>query len=907
MPNTQFNQELRSWIDTLPSWKKNLSLDILTHGSCREEGVENALSEFLIDQGLEEAPVAEEIPAAVPAINPSAPAAVASLETSDLSAIPTVDISDPDAITTPDPSDLAAIPASELAAAPTATAVSSTPRPLKLTSIHGFKSVSALRDGERIAVGPGLTVIYGVNGAGKSSYVRLLNRAFSSRGDQEILHNVFSKPTGEPSCEFCFDADGTEETVAFPAEKEHQYLQRFSVFDGKSARVHLDQKNELLFVPGGFEFFTSLNEGLDGMARLLRVRIAERKPTNPLAFTFNRMSPVWRFVNGISAGTTEKDIKSHAVKTDATVIENLERLEKELAKLKTGEVSAEIKKLDALSTNLDLLVGELRKINGLLSLAFVTRLIGVRTQMLKKEQEAKQTGTARFADLGIKYADTPQFKSFLVSAAAFMELREEEDGCPYCDRPLEKRGETLKNAYDTFLSSTAEKELASSRQELGRGIKTLEDIRFPTLDGSQTLFTQLQKNETGKQLASVYAEQIKGAIRYRDELLEQLNGNFPMREASSYAIPEDAITDYQKSLADGIEELNKLDPATEIVKKEAELTLLRDRMKLGDELDSLLTYLQDLKWCDTAGKLITHFATNSVTIKQSEFFNHYVTDDYLKTFKEECKKLDAQLKVEILQQGAKGKTIRDLKIGGVDPGRVLSEGEQRATALADFLTEIKVSGNCCGVIFDDPVTSLDHERKKLIAKRISEEARDRQAIVFTHDLVFVAKLKEAVTEAACEFVCHWIEKDEKGPGSINLNNGPVNEVDYKSSAKAQGWLLKAKRASTPEETQMYLKLGFAALRTSYEAFIIYEMFNEVYVRFGERISAGRLNGIFIDEEIVNQVIEKSGSLSKYIEAHLHSDEYADFKPTPEILQKEVSDFDGMKGRMKALKKARSQK
>jgi energy-coupling factor transporter ATP-binding protein EcfA2 len=877
MSNIQFNQELRSWIDTLPSWKKNLSLDILTHGSCREEGVENALTEFLIDQGLKEAPAAEEIPAAV---------------------------------TTPDTSDLPAVTTLDTLALVTATApvlavASSAPKPLKLTSIHGFKSVSALRDGERIEVGPGLTVIYGANGAGKSSYVRLLNRAFSSRGDQEILHNVFGEPTGEPSCEFCFNSDGTEETVAFPADKDHQHLQRFSVFDGKSARVHLDQKNELLFVPGGFEFFTSLNEGLDNMTGMLRARIAERKPINPLAQIFERLSPVWRLVNGVSAVTTEDDIRNQVVKTDATVIDNLERLEQDIAKLRTSKVADQVKKLSTLSGNLNLLLEKLRKVNSALSLASVTKFIRARTQVQEKDKEAKETGTVRFADLGIKYAGTPQFKDFLISAAAFMKLRDKEDGCPYCDRPLEEKEETLKNAYDTFLSSTAEKELANSRRELVSGIKTLQDIYFPTLDATQTLFTQLQKDDSGKQLAANYAERIKEAIRFRDELLDQLDEKAGLCKPSDFAIDESEITTYRGVIAKEIEGLQKLDPAAEIVKKEAELSLLHDRIKLGEELDSLLTYLRELKWCDQASKLITQFATNSVTIKQKEFFNRYVTDDYLKTFEEECIKLNAQLRVEISQQGAKGKTIRDLKVGGVDPGRVLSEGEQRATALADFLTEIRVSGNCSGLVFDDPVNSLDHDRKHLIAKRIAEEANNRQAVVFTHDLVFVAKLKEAVEATQCELCCHWIEKDGNGPGAIHLNNSPVNESDYKRITIADGWWQKARQAKSPSERQDHLKKGFASLRTCYEAFIIYDMFAEVYTRFGERISPGRLHNVLVDTEIVNQIVDKSGVLSKYIEAHLHSDEFAGSKPTTDMLKAEIDAFTTMKSRMKRLRQERS--
>jgi ABC-type sulfate/molybdate transport systems ATPase subunit len=47
------------------------------------------------------------------------------------------------------------------------------------------------------------------------------------------------------------------------------------------------------------------------------------------------------------------------------------------------------------------------------------------------------------------------------------------------------------------------------------------------------------------------------------------------------------------------------------------------------------------------------------------------------------------------------------------------------------------------VVLDDPVSSLDHERRNIVAHRLAECARDRQVIFFTHDLVFVHMLKAA--------------------------------------------------------------------------------------------------------------------------------------------------------------------
>ena len=54
---------------------------------------------------------------------------------------------------------------------------------------------------------------------------------------------------------------------------------------------------------------------------------------------------------------------------------------------------------------------------------------------------------------------------------------------------------------------------------------------------------------------------------------------------------------------------------------------------------------------------------------------------------------------------------------------VLSEGEQTALGLAGFLTEVESDSTGSAVVFDDPVTSLDHVRRERMARRIVELGR----------------------------------------------------------------------------------------------------------------------------------------------------------------------------------------
>ena len=81
---------------------------------------------------------------------------------------------------------------------------------------------------------------------------------------------------------------------------------------------------------------------------------------------------------------------------------------------------------------------------------------------------------------------------------------------------------------------------------------------------------------------------------------------------------------------------------------------------------------------------------------------------------------------------------------------IASEGEQRALALSFFLAEVAMSEGDGGIVVDDPVSSLDDERRDYIAERLVAETANRQVIVFTHDLPFMLDLLERAEQAKLE-------------------------------------------------------------------------------------------------------------------------------------------------------------
>ena len=101
------------------------------------------------------------------------------------------------------------------------------------------------------------------------------------------------------------------------------------------------------------------------------------------------------------------------------------------------------------------------------------------------------------------------------------------------------------------------------------------------------------------------------------------------------------------------------------------------------------------------------------------------------------------------------------------PSDILSEGEQRALALAGFLTEVALTDGSGPIVVDDPVSSLDRDRGRRVAERLADEATRRQVVVFTHDIIFFNELCLAAEGRGIEPVTTALFSDKKRAGRID--------------------------------------------------------------------------------------------------------------------------------------------
>ena len=72
-----------------------------------------------------------------------------------------------------------------------------------------------------------------------------------------------------------------------------------------------------------------------------------------------------------------------------------------------------------------------------------------------------------------------------------------------------------------------------------------------------------------------------------------------------------------------------------------------------------------------------------------------------------------------------------------------------------------------GVVFDDPVSSLDHKRRSYIVNRLVEEAKERQVVIFTHDISFFIELKNEIENNKMDCLQQVIRANNEETGFIS--------------------------------------------------------------------------------------------------------------------------------------------
>lgn len=776
---------------------------------------------------------------------------------------------------------------------------------LLFTILEDVEGVNALVEKQEIQFGPNITIIYGVNGAGKSGYVRLLKKAFYSKSSEEIIPNVYLENGHKPlNAKFTFKSDNAEVQLSYPADSTRGEFEQFSVFDGKSVIAHLDRKNEFEFRPAGLSFFSDFSEAISRVEKKNEAEISNRQSENNFAIWFDGDSTIKDIIVNLSSQTKLEDIRKYVPFTDEDKAkrEGIDKRYDELLLASKGK-EKEIKSLENIRNLLHENKQAIEQINKLFTVDHITAVKNSIADLIDKEIAVRDEGVENFKNDSIKEIGTEPWKSFILSAKRFADKQKEQeviypeagDSCLFCHQPLSEDAKELIINYWIFIKSVAEENARKAQEHLDKLKSEFEKLKFEIFPEGNMLTAWL--SEKHPDILALLREQLLLQRSLSETLIADIiTKNVDSREALSVnTLYHDEIkVAIDCSIKVFAEDQQRIE-LNELLK---EKTFYSHKEKLNTHLQKIEKYVLSQCWIKTASK--ANFGKRRITDAEKILSDKYFNQKYIDTFNEECRKLNGEFGIEISHTGSAGKSYRQLKLKGRNPNAVLSEGEQKVIAIADFLSEMRLSEINKGIIFDDPVTSLDDIRKAEIAEHLVKESSLKQVIIFTHDLVFVSALAESCERMEIVFDCHWVEKTDGKPGTIWLDNTPSFEKEYKKTGKAQSFYNEAQKLA-PEKREQALKNGFAALRSSYESLVVFGLFNGVVQRFVERVSVDSLSKVSFTVGIRDEIIDGFHRCCSYMEGHLHSDKYAYKKPELQNLNEEINRFNAISKKIKETK------
>jgi recombinational DNA repair ATPase RecF len=774
---------------------------------------------------------------------------------------------------------------------------------LYLTKLHNVQGVNALVENQIIEFSPKVTIIYGINGSGKSSYIRLLKKAFFSRAEEALINNVHGTiAQKDVKADFEFLTSDKTHQLQYPNDSTKPEFSQFTVFDGKSVMKHLDNKNEFEFRPAALNFFAGLTNTYRRVEQKLFSEITTKSAPMDYSSLFDGESDIKSLLIDITSKTKIEQLKIHLnySEMDREYKKELEEQKAQLITLKKDKEISIFNEIKILITEAMEIINENNKY--FIKEYFLKIELAI-VECKSKEELSQKSGIDYFKSDLINQIGSREWKNFIQSAHKFSELQREEypcegDKCLLCHQILSQEAILLITNCWSYIRSQVEKESKDSLAILEKEKTTLLELNFD-------LFPE--KNILTKWLSTQYSEELSilnEALLVQKKLSKNIisdleNKTVSVREHNQ--IDDTPLRNIISAIDNNIKELKEKEPTIELAKISKLITYLEHKEKLEQHIDKIEIYINNLKWAATATSAKRQLLTRNITEKEKELSGKYFNQAYIDTFNSECQKLNGNFGIEINHTGTSGTSFRQLKLKNYSPSEILSEGEQRVVSLADFLSEIQLSNINRGIIFDDPVNSLDEERKCKIAERLVDEGNKRQVIIFTHDLVFVSSIITACKDFGIEQKCHWIEKNEGIPGTIWLENTPSFEKLYKTTKKVQDYYDEAKKLG-PEYRENQIKNGFAALRTSYESLVVFDLFEGVVQRFTERVSVDSLSKVIFDMDIRNEIMNGFGICCSYMEGHLHSDKFAYKKPVLENLNEEILRFNVIKKRLKDLKK-----
>lgn len=764
---------------------------------------------------------------------------------------------------------------------------------IMVSKIYHIDNINALSTASELTFAlNGLTVVYGDNGSGKSSYASILKHACNTRGNKPIINDNLYNSTSigkdkKADIEYTKDKNTFNSVHFVNSTVNSSILKSVDVFDSFSANHYIEGEDEIAFIPQGL----SIIEKFAIYLKKIEDKLSEELTAPRLRkfdYSFIEVaddSTAKKFLSGLSSSTKLDELRAESIWTSEKELK-IEELKKEIEKIKATDPKKNLKENEEKIKRFEVVKNKIQLLENCLTGEALNDLKLTLNDYLVTNEALKASSEQAFAELPIKGIGNNHWKLLWESARTFYnesvgvaKFPEIQEGCkcPLCLQELDEGAKRRFSEFERFVKDDIQKKYDDALIKLNTKITNLSKLNFsfeeqkPTTAELETILPGFSEKQT-LYLASL--------SKQKDYLLEILNSKKPIESINNIDVentPKTLIIELIKSV-EAINEKLKIQSIEESLKPlMKELNQLNGEKKIFEFKPQLAREIFRQRVIELMNQCISSCNTRTVTTFSNQLTISYVTQSLKQNFQTELRGLGFKnIKIETETKGKKGKQYHYLKIDEENANNItlkdiLSEGEHRCISLATFLSEISISEHKSAIIFDDPVSSLDHKWRYKISKRIVAESQKRQVIVFTHDITFLLMLQEHSAELACDIEIKSLTRKKKETGII----ASTPPWDALSVSKRIGLLKNAhqdldkiERTGTEEEYKEKAKVLYGKLRETWERFVEEVLLNGTIQRFGRSVQTQRLSKIVdLTGDDYNMVDSNMSKCSTYFTGH----------------------------------------
>lgn len=764
---------------------------------------------------------------------------------------------------------------------------------VSLVAIKDLRNVNVLRADQNLTFGPHLTVVYGDNAAGKSGYGRVLKKIYRARVVEDILGDVRSEtaPAGAATATFIIKTmadddksseDSEERSVEWTDGTPISNIGRFAVLDVACSLTYV-RGGTLAVGPAGIDVPHRFAVELDRVKSRVTNLASAAQPTKQALLHLENDTKAGLFIKALSSKTSSEAVTAAAAWTPEYAAE-LQRLESAIVVAQAQALSVRRGDLQARGRALNSLCQRITTWTAAVSQRHVDALREVLSVITDADIALNAIESLGDTSVSADRLRGPAWSELLSAAIRYVESLGVSgsaeplslDGrCVLCWQELDASAKLRVKRFQDHLAGLAQKDRQEAVRRRGEQLASLQLVPDSLPPEDEALLTSVGR------LGEKLRDQVVLLATHRDQILSSIrSGYWPARDP----IDETTLVAIRELHATTVADLARLPTSdaeagkqlAELIQRRLELTT---RKSLADSVSEVRGFIKNTLEYQRLKAAESGINTRAVSSKASELHARHMTDVYAGLFNAELRELRfRRLKPILAQKTNKAKVevtpLVSTELKHLPAEKVFSEGERTAIALACFLAELRLGNDSSGLIFDDPVSSLDHNIREHVARRLVTAAKERQVIVFTHDLAFLADLREQArkiqgidcqfrTLTATEYDAGFVEAEEPfGARSVGKRIRHLRDLLVTVERSAKGGDLPALRGHARD--------FYDGLRSTWERFIEEVLFAKVVQRLERHVVPGALGNVVYTKELGEQAHEGWRRCSNAIEAHDHA-------------------------------------